>query len=379
MFDLKLTSSEISDSTCAVSWCVDEETLKYLSDNQINDPQVVLVVAPEGRCYHSSKEYRKVVPLKDLMAYVEFRAGGPNKIWGFISFYSNKNDTRDSFLSRKNGDFKTNILSTDGSEYAYDFREDYSNSNKLLVSQPQSVVIPTDVFASEPWEWEKTWVNHFFREKPIDQCDFRRRRFFAYSIQPFIVLGNLFIRFLFVLTALLIGTRNLSLNPLFSPLSTDMQDAANVCTGGSIFIRHCKEDDIYAWIPRPLELVWYLIKSYWALPFMPPILFLTVLMIFCHIWNYFIVLGAVVGFITGIAVVITYFASDMYNETLAWFNMILDRKEEAPWYLDQNEIDLLTCKPDRAGFNFKNLPARKKTVYLRFQDLKSRVCKPFSA
>jgi len=384
MFDLKLTSSEISGSTCAVSWCVDEETLKYLGDNNIVDPQVVIVVAPEGRRYHSSREYRKVVPMKDLIAYVEFRVGGPNKIWGFIT-HQIKSHARDMYLSRRDGDFKTNILNADGSEYTYDLKQDYSSSNQLLISTPQPVVIPTDVFAAEPPEWEKTWVNHFFREKPIDQCDFRRRRMFAYGVQPIIMLGNILVRFFFFTVGLLIGARDLSLQPLLHPLSYNLSESTEVCCGGTIFIRHCWEDDAPNWSPRPLQLVWYMIRSFYLLPFMPPFLALTILMIVFHVWKYFIVVGIIVGLISIVGIVIAFLSNHMYVDVFNWVASLFETKSkgngsnDTPWYMDQEEIDLLTCKPDRKAFDFKSLPARKKTLHLRYQDLKAKICKPFSA
>jgi hypothetical protein len=378
MFDLKLTSSEISGSTCAVSWCVDEETLKYLSDNKVADPQVVLVVAPEGRQYHISKEYRKVVPLKDLMAYLEFHTSGPNKIWGFISIFDT-NSAKDYYTSRRSGNFKTSVLNYDGSDYTSDFKLENDETNKFVVSQPQPVVVPTDVFASEPWEWEKTWVNHFFREKPVDQCDFRRRRLVAYSVQPLIVLGDLVLRSLVLALGLLFGARNVSAKYILSPLTYSLNESLEVCCGGSVFIRHLREDEYGNWKPRPLEMLWYGIRSFWALPLMPLLLIPIVLLSIHHLWGVFMVGGLISLVICTVAMGVSYFISGSFTDTVEWFRSLGGTKEEETlWYLDQGEMELLTCKPDRAGFNFKNLPARKKTMYLRFQDLKSKVCKPYS-
>ena len=55
-------------------------------------------------------------------------------------------------------------------------------------------------------------------------------------------------------------------------------------------------------------------------------------------------------------------------------------QEEMPWYLDQEEMDLITCNPDiKNRTSLKGLPAKRRTIRLRFQDLKSRMCRPFSA
>lgn len=52
---------------------------------------------------------------------------------------------------------------------------------------------------------------------------------------------------------------------------------------------------------------------------------------------------------------------------------------DALWYMDQEELEMLTCNPDRKAYTFSNLPNKKKTLGLRFSNLKSKVCRPFSA
>lgn len=379
MFDLKLTSAELNDSTAQVSWCVDQETLKYLSDNNIADPQVVIVVAPEGRRYHSSKEYRKVVPLKDLVTYVEFRCAGPNKVWGFIS-HRKPSDARDYWLGKSGGDFKTSALNSDGSDWAYDMKQDYDDSNRILNASPQPVVVPTDVFAAEPWAWEKTWVNWLMREKAIDQCDFRRRRLFAYTLQPIVMLGNILLRMIFTLVSLLIGARNFSLQYVLHPM-TGFDDLPKVCCGGSIFIRHLPEDDLppYQYKPTPFQMLSYLVRSFWLLPFMPVIFIPLALATYYHVWPLLIISFSVAALATTVMVIVAGFISHYFADTWESFVSIFRTKDDTLWYLNQDEMDLLTCSPEKKPLTYKSLPLRKKTLYLRFQNLKSKVCKPYSA
>src|ERR1700722_16333758 len=104
MFELKIADVDASSGTVPVSWCADTETLKLLSDKDKREPQVVIIVAPDGPNYNISKEYRKVVPMQDLMTYVEFRSSGPSKIWGFITL-RDKKDAKDRYLNRTTGAF----------------------------------------------------------------------------------------------------------------------------------------------------------------------------------------------------------------------------------------------------------------------------------
>lgn len=262
MFEIKVADADVTSGTIPVSWCLDLETIKKLSDDKVVDPQVVIVVAPEGSTYSQEKEYRKVVPLKDLMAYIEFRVPGKNRIWAFIS---SKKDARDAYLGKSSSRYITTILSTDGERWGYMFNLDPSGETR----QPDhgsylSVDVPEVVFAPEPAQWEKDWVNHFYRNKCVDQCDFRKRRLIAYTGQVLVMLIQLVLRSLLLLVALLIGAKNVSLQPLLHPLQYDMSEAAAVCGGGTIFVRHLPEDDDSEWSPSKgfLSTVSYLIRSF---------------------------------------------------------------------------------------------------------------------
>lgn len=379
MFELKVANPELSGATCQVSWCVDAETLKHLSDMKITNPKVVIVVAPEGRHYHQSREYRKVVDMKDLMTYVELRCAGANKIWGFISFKGK--DAKDYWTSKKQGEFRNSVLDSDGSEYSYYLRPEYDSDTKLTVSQPQPIVVPTGVFAEEPAEWEKAWVNHLFRDKPMDQCEFRRRRLFAYTFQIFpVMFFNMAIRLLVTLVALAIGTRGLSVKPLLHPLQESLGDTFDQLNNGSIFVRRVEEDSYSGWEPRPGEFFSYVLRKFCLLPLCPPALVIAFLMWHFHAIALTIVISVAMVLLMVVAFLITFFSSDSHIAFWKWLDKRLHGEMDGPlWYLDKDEMDLLTCKADQKPLDFASLPARKKTLYLRFQDLKSKVCKPFSA
>ena len=86
MLELQITDNDVSTGSVQISWCVDAEVLKELADKKVKEPQLVIVVAPEGDNYDLRKEMRKVVPLKDLMTYMEFRAAV--RIESGVSFLS---------------------------------------------------------------------------------------------------------------------------------------------------------------------------------------------------------------------------------------------------------------------------------------------------
>src|SRR5271166_3039921 len=247
MFQLQISDTDATSGSIPVSWCLDEETIKELADKKIANPQVVICVSPvntEGG-YHVKKEYRKVVPLKDLMTYVEFRSAGPNRIWGFIS-YMGRGASHTRYLGKKDGEFQTNILDWDGEQYAHfllDFETYEARTSKVYkgLSQPIQVEVPAGVFAPEPAPWEKAWVNLFFKDKVVDQCEFRRRRLFAYSVQPLIMLVSLILRFLLLVAGAAMLARNFSFKWLLHPLMYSLDDCLEIFDNGCAVIFHQPE------------------------------------------------------------------------------------------------------------------------------------------
>src|ERR1700722_6345770 len=193
MFELHIADKDITSGTIPVSWCLDKELLAYLAEEGNEDPTVVLIVAPvQG--YHPSKEVRKVIPMKDLMTYIDFRCPGENRIFGFISTFSKARTN--SFVRKQNGEWVTTVLTPEGNVCYYD-------GSVLTVN------VPSECFAKEPSAFEKRWVNFFFRDKAVDQCSFRKRRLLAYTVQP-IIFSMLMVLNLFpILAALLIADRGL--------------------------------------------------------------------------------------------------------------------------------------------------------------------------
>lgn len=393
MLELQITDNDVSSGSAQVSWCVDAETLKELADRRIKEPQLVIVVAPAGDAYRPSKEVRKVVPLKDLMTYMEFRTAGQNKVCGVVSYLTKKEACK-KYLTKEDGTFSTSILDYDGEGYASWLRaqEDadaqQSKQYKSL-SISISVDVPKEIFAPEPAAWEKTWVNHFFRNKVVDQCEFRRRRLFAYLVQPLIILFLMLGTSVVLLAGLLTGARSWSPKYLLHPLTYLPQDAGEIWNGGTVFIRHLKEDDDGT-ISRGSPITpWYFFRSFWSLFFMPALVIPAILLACFGKLQQLATLGGVVGliFLAFLAVLTImcygarmFFWAPQVPKFFVWLiDKLIGQPNDKPmWYLKPEELDLIVCSEKRQHLTYKQIPARRKTVRLRFQNLKSKVCRPFS-
>lgn len=102
------------------------------------------------------------------------------------------------------------------------------NYHQVIVGKTIDIEIDDTFFAPEPSGWESWWVNLWFRSAPLDQCDFRRRRILAYTVQPLVIGVWIVLRTLLCLLGAtfcwLFAVRGVSLKPIFKPFETDFQD-----------------------------------------------------------------------------------------------------------------------------------------------------------
>lgn len=373
-FELHVADTDVTSGTIAVSWCLTKELLQNLADRGLQDPQVVICVAPVGARYHIKKEYRKVVSLKDLMAYIEFRCPGKNKIYAFIPMVD-KRKARNHFLCKDGGAFATSIIDYDGSRW----RDTLSS---LESKDVVTVNVPKECFAREPREWEKQWVNHLFKAKPIDQCDFRRRRIFSYLLQPLIMLGNFALRLLMLIVALIIGSRGVGkINRVYKLLTYSLEDAWEMLKGGTIFFRPEPTKYKYREPSTALEICSYAIQRGWSLPFMP-LLFVPLCIAFMihGVVHTLVFMAAVLvgtSVVLGLLCLVFYtLAKEQRERILNWWDSLF--LDENLWYTDEDEVGYLVCDGIDKPRKVSKLPRKHRTFKLRLSELKSQVCRPFA-
>lgn len=399
MFEIHVENPNVDTGMVPVSWCVSPGLLRRLAELKIRDPHVLLVTAPSGGRYHPSKETRKLVPLTDGMAYVEFRADGPNQVFATLMFWFNGiNGVHDYLFARENGSWKTSVLTTDGRAFASRMSKEYVPGNTTsgwgIVELPLEqwpakshdetegwrnaassleVIVPAGVFAKPPPAWEAAWVNHWFRHAPIDECDYRKRRLWAYSVQPPVMLLNWLLRLTLTIVAILGGFKRVSWGPVLRPLSTSIDLALENFLNGNHFWPS-------GWGRHPIGFM-----ARTGLPFLSPLSLLAIGALsallagetpFATIFLKTL-LGVVLGFpaIVGIAFAIILALGGIGALT----KKAVERKAEHSDYLEPETVDFLSC--DAAGGTRRtigNVPWRRRSVRLIFQAAKAQVCRPFA-
>jgi hypothetical protein len=122
----------------------------------------------------------------------------------------------------------------------------------------------------------------------------------------------------------------------------------------------------------------YLLKKFWALPFMPVILAPLVFVIWMTAHAHMAIIYAL-AIIAGAALTI-FLCYLLAAFILYWFaKRNAELANLPPWYMEKDEMELIMCSNPNKPKSFKDLPAKKKVFRLYFQDLKSKVCRPFSA
>ncbi len=217
--------AEMHNASLPVRWCINQGIINTLKKLNVQDPHVLLVVVGHG--HYGRNETRYLTPLGDMMTYVLFRCPGVNKVYGtIVADPKGGKRLRDIFLTKTDGDFNTDVISADDK-----INHSFEGHNSCTYDAISEVVIPEELFGNPP-KWERKWVNLWFRSRPIDECDYRRRRIIAYTIQPIVMafaaiaLGIFAIgiivflstvKIFYALFLLSLGFKKVNLRPLLEP------------------------------------------------------------------------------------------------------------------------------------------------------------------
>lgn len=302
-------------------------------------------------------------------------------------------------------------------------------------SEPKEIMASVEVnvaegfFAKKPFDWR--WVNEMFEGDPMDQCSFRRRRMWAYTGQIAVVVIAYLCSLIPAIVLSVCGYRNVcwkGLNPL------NVLDYAppavwnNVRHGNTIFFRNSKGDTCLWRIPfyPPLLLAEGLVGFGCALGISLLWPGLTVRLSLTAILSWAAIILAWILLVLALPIILSL-ARSLFSKAWKLFGQVIDRlggkrlahyirtrsesaavarlrakrlAEEKKWQkvetaraqarqaealkteLSQQafvmNLAALQCDyvpPTKAGLD--SLPESRRTVYLRFLDLKRKVCRPF--
>ena len=403
---LVVERTDLQDAVIPVSWCLQRKELEELETRRVEKPQVLIVTV------HEKKEVdRYLVPVKQMLLYVQFHKPGENTILAMVVWHSEGKTFKlwERFFKKGTygghglGKYSSRVVTNDGNIFIDFDCPQLKEEAKIIVT------VPAEFFAKEPPAWERRWVNLWFETQPMDQCHFRRRRFVAYSIQPIILL--LWITFITLFRILAVGVlrfflgmQGVNTKCILHPLRHETADIwRDVRKGDSVFLRNAEGK-----------------KTNWVIRLFSPPVFVTILAIAIGLsflfpslsptvpWWYYpivtLVFMAVFVLVGLVFLAIGYLGYALLRFILKPFGILiskpwtewknsktrakeerdaekrLQKEEERKRRRERSQAELekmLVCdgpfEPRLAA-----LPKEKQTIHLKLQYLKAQVCKPYA-
>lgn len=407
-----------ANATVPVRWCISEAAREAILGRNIEDPYVVLVVENGG------KELNRVVrPLTDMMAYVQVPRAGRSTIHGAIVFQ--RTDTKEARkrlgnprrvslldwevigereLSQKIDELyqKMEALEDDAEEgadvYSHPDYIAYDSERDKLVAEREALIakgvkrtvlgfseieyrarmlgesdafdvdIPDFLFARR-----RPWLDRYSRIMPWwhgtedrDECSRRNRVLWTALLTPLYAVALLLIKPFFLLWALFLavflGYRDVNWKPVVQ-LDNWSIGAIGRDLNSSFWLTKR--------VPDSEKLSGYRDEGRGLVALLnPPLLAIMTFVVFVAIKG-----GMVTLYVLGILAILALIGYAL-SRVVPGF---ADRREARREREFHEELGLMVRDASEVGCaeaNLDALPLQRRTVYLRFCDLKARVCKP---
>lgn len=378
MLKLSIEKKEIQDSVLPIRWSIDKETAGKILEAEIEEPLLLLMSIGENMI-----EHREVVPLKQMMHYLQLKSSGEIKIFAGIIYSRNKSqrELKSIFLGRLDyRSYRSYVFDERGESLKlrgdfYDREHGYAHLFPET-SAEMSIHVPKEAFPKEPPKWEQKWVNWFYETKPVDQCQYRRRRIVAYTIQPFLFsiwfLINLVVKtYTVFFKGVILGKRNTEWRAITYPLT---HETSNHKSDTSIYFQKENNDrrclPLFLFNPPTIifgmMVTWVILYKQYETAFS-----------FWPTFAYTIIgIGSVSLIAIALYTALDFLVSGKLEESPYFKNLFETAKEKRRLYL-KNEYAILSSEAPRT-VSLDTLPKEKQTIYLRFLDLKAKVCRPFA-
>ena len=402
MLTLFVENAGHSEPVVPVRWCVSKDILEVLKTHGVKKPYLLLSVLQKKEHGYHREVARKLAPLEQGLEYIEFGTSGEHVVNAIIVWAAA--DTfwmKDRILSRSGRKYREEAYSDSGafetwwlsnlSERKY---KAWQSVQYLGDTAEINIIIGTEFFAEEPSAIESWWVNLWYRNQPFDQCEFRRRRIVAYTVQPPLVLVwmvfSVLNRLRFLAWLLFLGNRGIKLTPIIHPFMNDKGDVCSkvISAENSVFVTDENGED------RP----WY-IQLLWP-PAVTVIALVAWIVNHYHVWDWTILVLTIfgVGIVLGHALFMLrdLLFKDAVDEGTNKYRLEREREqahflkkqaaeekkrvaeEKRLTLLYEGDMQFVACTGAPLTASVAALPKERRTVHLRFHELKAKVCRPFA-
>ncbi len=392
ILELQIDPKSLGDSVIKLGVCLRKDVLEILRKKQMTDPHLVVVSISKKEHYCSTKkdplfEYQIeemiMRPLKEAMVYLPFHKAGEHIVKAFIVSAS---DHKYSTLYKwfEDTDWGRNI--SVGTLTGKIILRNHHLIQRIGDTS-KGINVDPNFFAPEPSPTLKKWVNLFFRSENVDECHFRKRALFAFTLQPVLIILSILFRLASTVIAAFLGYRSINYKATVDVINYHILDPIWNVDGifDSVFItKKGKGFNILGFPFYPIFPVIFLaihqLANYqleegkWTTGLFPSIentlLGLQHYSYFVGGYFVFVAVIALLGFLIPAIFVVIKAIIQVIMPTPLTTDELLDQ--------DLEEIKFLTCEK-RTGIipSLENVPTANRTFYLRFHDLKNKWCKPY--
>ncbi len=405
-------------------WCLNRGDFAFLQKHHAKNLHMLIVVA-----YENGKEDRYLVPLEEVMTFITFRYPGNHTIFAKVVWHDDFRALSHQLLNGpRKGIYDQELLNRDRTALHRFSRMGLFGYmlDELLDGSPeddQTITVAREYFAKEPPRWIWRWANFWFDFPPYDQCAFRRRVILAFTLQPALVALYLTARFICQVAMTLIlaagGMRGLHPKNLFHPWSTSFWDFYQKREYEADILKRFLWNRHSSWFlekadgssrhslttlglcalhPICLLLYWITLEHYsrlyhmtyaqllWAaLAGLAGLALTLIVKIFTSVWM------TIAALIICLFVGLSIFGSRILNYLQIRSQKIYLQQQEAAAKPDfqamlaRQEMEhfntlyrVMACTRAPKEVSLDTLPAEKRTIKLRYFDLKAHLCKPFA-
>ena len=310
-----------------------------------------------------------------MMSYVSFQRPGINVIYATVVWDQNNNtkNLKQRFLAKQDRfQWKNYVIEYHGAIFVPEYHTDCYTKTGIASLEMK---IDEKLFAPEPFD--KNWVNLFMEYNASNQCNYRKRRLFAYTIQIMMMFISFIIRLGSAIFFMLIGMRGINYKAVYQLVKKDLDD---------VYYDKTRSVFTYKNIGERQPFFFVFAMPIWYIPIGLSVFFLTLVdqdIPTALIWQLPLIL---LGFFASITVAFytVFLIADLIISSVSKIlNVFPDKKTEKleevlnQKYLEWTEI---TCEPsiESKPVSVSSLPKNKQTIYLRYMNIKAKVCKPFA-
>jgi len=392
-----------SNPVLAVRWCLEPGEAQQLKECKAKNISVLFVIAYEG-----GLEDRMLVPVEDMMAWLNFRRPGKHEVFATVLWGGKLSTIEALCLARSDRwRYEQSVLDRKRRriEKSYAFHEneigmlrtgdgEYPNMAKL------EVMVPAEHFPKEPPKWIAGLANFHFECPPVDQCAFRRRCMVAPLRLPWFVFWAIIttiIRVVIALALVLHGAREIDFGAIAHPWRDDIQYVGDgTDPRNSWFL--CDKDGrrrsrwwllLYPYLYAAFFVLVAVVKAHNHLTWLTALdwtvwaFVLAALAIyrwFLRAWPYLLCIAIVPGIIYIVLRTLGAWAKKAEAAKLAPIDQTLLELREQERDKEYDDLaQLLACNALPFEVDIRALPPEHRTVKLYFWRLKERVCRPYAA